>query len=369
MRMRDIIAVGSHDMKRFQGNPFLPVMTFLVPILYFVVLGNALGGTMNYIPVGVVQDGPPYEPTPLFTHAANALNHVPPVDPKLANAGKPLDVTVYSDESQARRDLLDGKVAAVIVFPSSVSSDPTVRLYLDSSDRQRPPQIQAAVKAVLLQLGAKNPVTVSQVYGDIMFTQYFGLGLAMMVVFTSGMSGGAVMLIRDRENATRGGYHQAAPHSCYSSYFGILTCSVTLSFITGFIIILLVLLSGLPYPPDLRAFLISLFVLLIACIAITSGIIFVATWIPSQVMFSSIMPVISLCLYMTSGAIFPVSSMPDWLRSTVVINPESYGVDALRGVILRNQGINVIGADLVFLLVFSAVMITLGIVTYRRSIQ
>jgi ABC-2 type transport system permease protein len=72
---------------------------------------------------------------------------------------------------------------------------------------------------------------------------------------------------------------------------------------------------------------------------------------------------------MTSGAFYPTIGMPDWLRWITVINPEFYAVDALRSIILRGQGLNVIGMDIVALLIFSVVAIILGISTFRRTLE
>ena len=78
-----------------------------------------------------------------------------------------LDVTVYADEAQAKQDLENGKISAVVVFPSSVTNDDAVRLYVDSSDSITPPLVQGAVTQVLLGLGATNPIIVDKIYGDI----------------------------------------------------------------------------------------------------------------------------------------------------------------------------------------------------------
>jgi ABC-2 type transport system permease protein len=72
---------------------------------------------------------------------------------------------------------------------------------------------------------------------------------------------------------------------------------------------------------------------------------------------------------MTSGAFYPVQGMPYWLRWITVINPEAYAVHALRSIVLRGQGINVIGIDLLALVIFSAAAIMLGIMTYRRTLE
>ena len=84
--------------------------------------------TISHIPVGVVQEVPPYNDTPLFTNAAYQLNHISQGSEN--DAEKELDVTIYTDEAQAKQDLENGKIAAVIVFPSSVSNDNAVRLML-----------------------------------------------------------------------------------------------------------------------------------------------------------------------------------------------------------------------------------------------
>ena len=61
--------------------------------------------------------------------------------------------------------------------------------------------------------------------------------------------------------------------------------------------------------------------------------------------------------------------MPGWLRWITVINPEHYGTSELRSIILKNQGLNVIGIDLVALMIFSTLMIIIVIATFRRTLE
>ncbi len=61
--------------------------------------------------------------------------------------------------------------------------------------------------------------------------------------------------------------------------------------------------------------------------------------------------------------------MPGWLRWITVINPEHYGISELRSIILKNQGLNVIGIDLVALMIFSTLMIIIVIATFRRTLE
>ena len=364
--MRGPLAIFKRDFKKFLSNPFIIMMTLFMPIMYLVVFGSAMGGTISHIPVGVVQEVPPYNETPLFTSATYQLNHISQGSEN--NAEKQLDVTVYADEAQAKQDLENGKISAVIVFPSSVSNDNAVRLYVDSSDSITPPLVQAAVTQVLLGLGANNPVIVDKIYGDITYLQFFGVGVIMMAIFTSTMFGGGIALIKDRENGIHEGY-LVTPVKRSSIVMGIISSGTVRAFIAGFTIFWIdLLITGIALQ-SVQDFLLVLLVILIACMGVTSLVVSFASRFSSQQEYSSVIAFFNLMLFMTSGAFYPVIGMPGWLRWITVINPEYYGIHALRSIILRNQGLNVIGTDLIALLIFSSVMIILGIVTFRRTLE
>ncbi|MGD0079620.1 MAG: ABC transporter permease [Methanoregula sp.] len=361
--IRGAVAIFTRDFKKFLSNPFVVVMTLMMPIMYLVIFGNAFGGTISHIPVAVVQEGPPYNDTPLFTSATYALNHIPQTDyPKL------LDVTIYSDEITAKHALDKGLVSAVIVFPSEASSDHTIRLYVDSSDSIIPALVESALNSVLAKLAANNPVAINNIYGDIKYIQFFGVGVIMMAIFTSTMFGGGIALIKDREAGIHEGY-LVTPVQRTSIIAGIISSGTIRAFIAGFTIFIIdILLTGIVIQ-SFADFLLVMLVILIACVGVTSLVVSFASRFSAQQEYASTVAFLNLILFMTSGAFYPVIGMPGWLRWITVINPEYYGVDALRGIILRGQGLDVIGMDLVALLIFSGAMFILGIVTYRRTLE
>jgi ABC-2 type transport system permease protein len=361
--IRGAVAIFSRDFKKFLSNPFVVIMTLMMPIMYLVIFGNAMGGTISHIPVGIVQEGPPYDDTPLFTSAAYELNHITQKDdPKL------LDVRVYTDEIAAKRDLAKGRITAVIVIPSAVTNDHAIRLYVDSSDSITPKLVESAVSSVLLKLSAHNPVLVTRIYGDIKYIQFFGVGVIMMAIFTSTMFGGGIALIRDRENGIHEGY-LVTPVKRTSIIAGIISSGTIRAFIAGFTIFLIdILITGIVIQ-SLEDFFLAMLVILVACIGVTSLVVSFASRFSAQQEYASIVAFLNLVLFMTSGAFYPVIGMPDWLRWITAINPEYYGVDALRGIILRGQGLDVIGFDLIALMIFSGAMFILGIVTYRRTLE
>jgi ABC-2 type transport system permease protein len=361
--IRGAVAIFKRDFKKFLSNPFVVIMTLMMPIMYLVIFGNAFGGTISHVPVGVVQEAPPYNDTPLFTDAAVALNHLSQKDnPKL------LDVTVYPDETSAKRDLAKGLISAVVVFPSEISNDHAIRLYVDSSNSIIPSLVESAVRGILAKLGANNAVVVNKIYGDIKYIQFFGVGVIMMAIFTSTMFGGGIALIRDREAGIHEGY-LVTPVQRTSIIAGIISSGTVRAFIAGFTIFLIdIFITGITIQ-SLEDFLLVILVILIACVGVTSLVVSFASRFSAQQEYASVVAFLNLILFMTSGAFYPVLGMPEWLRWITIINPEYYGVDALRGIILRGQGLDVIGMDLIALLIFSGAMFILGIATYRRTLE
>jgi ABC-2 type transport system permease protein len=361
--IRGAVAIFNRDFKKFLSNPFVVIMTLMMPIMYLIIFGNAMGGTISHIPVAVVQENPPYNETPLFTSAVYELNHITQKDnPKL------LDVSVYSDEITAKRDLAKGLVTAVIVFPSEVSHDHAIRLYVDSSDSITPTLVESAVNGILAKLMVRNPVLINKIYGDIKYMQFFGVGVIMMAIFTSTMFGGGIALIRDRENGIHEGY-LVTPVQRTSIIAGIISSGTIRAFIAGFTIFIIdILITGIVIQ-SLADFFLVILVIFVACIGVTSLVVSFASRFSAQQEYASVVAFLNLILFMTSGAFYPVIGMPDWLRWITVINPEYYGIDALRGIILRGQGLDVIGIDLIALMIFSGAMFILGIVTYRRTLE
>ncbi|HWQ66859.1 MAG TPA: ABC transporter permease [Methanospirillum sp.] len=359
-----MVAIFTRDFKKFTSKPFVVVMTLMMPVMYLVIFGNAMGGTISHIPIAVVQEGPPYTETPLFTAAAYALNHIHQKDPN----PKLLDVTVYPDEAKAKYALSKGLITAVVILPSEVTKTNIIRLYVDSADSITPALVESAVSGVIHKIGNNNPIQINEIYGDIKYIQFFGVGVIVMAIFTSTMFGGGIALIKDREAGIHEGY-LVTPVQRTSIIAGIIASGTIRAFFAGGTIFLIdLLITGITLR-SIESLLLVFVVILIACIGVTSLVVSFASRFSEQQEFASVVAFLNLILFMTSGAFYPVIGMPDWLRWITVINPEYYAVHALRGIILRGQGLDVIGADLIALLIFSSIMIVLGITTFRRTME
>ena len=362
--LRGAVAIFRRDFKKFTSNPFMLVMTLAMPIMYLLIFGNAIGGTITAIPVGVVQEQPYVYDTPLFIAGVDNLEHFH------TQADKPalFRVQRFTNEEIAKNALADGEILAYMVFPSDIEPGRTIRLYMDSSEYTIPALIKSGMVSAVTATGAKNPIEAVNVYGIIDYLQFFGVGVIVMAIFMTTMFGGGLALIRDREMGIIEGYF-VTPVKRSSIILGTIGSGTVKAFIAGFIIFLVdIFIAGviIRSPED---FLLVLLVLFMTSIGVTSLVVSLASRFSSQQEYSSVIAFFNLLLFMTSGAFYPVLGMPSWLRWITVINPEFYAIQALRSIILRGQGLSVIWFDLLALAIFSVGAITLGIITYRRTLE
>ncbi len=361
--LRGAIAIFRRDFKKFLNNPLVIFMTLIMPLMYLIVFGNAIGGTLTGIPLGTAQEDPHVNDTALYVAAVPALRQAhqsdnPPI----------FKVTEFTSEGDAKQALLSGTIMGVVVFPSDISNDHSVRVYLDSSEYTIPALIQLGISIALAQAGAQNPVVVNNIYGTIQYLQFFGVGVIVMAIFMTTMMGGGIALIKDREMGIIEGY-LVTPVKRSSIILGMIGSGTVRAFLAGFLIFLADVFIAGTIVRGTDSFLLVLLVLALTSLGVTSLMVALASRFNTQQEYASSVAFFNLLLFMTSGAFYPVIGMPAWLRWISAINPEAYAIHALRSIILRGQGIDVIGIDIIALLIFTIGAIIFGILSYRRTLE
>jgi ABC-2 type transport system permease protein len=104
-----------------------------------------------------------------------------------------------------------------------------------------------------------------------------------------------------------------------------------------------------------------------ACFSTFSLII--ASIVKTRERFMGIGQVMTMPLFFASNAIYPLELMPGWLRAIARVNPLTYEVDVLRGLMLRG-GASTLGAglDLGLLLIMTTVLVIAGSAIYPRVV-
>ncbi len=137
------------------------------------------------------------------------------------------------------------------------------------------------------------------------------------------------------------------------------------------VIIILTLVPFLDLQMDILSIIYVIAISSLLGLCISSLGIIVATFFESFESFGAIINFIVMPMFFLSGAMFPVQQLPDVLKFITRINPLTYGVDALKHVILKNKIIFdfSLTTDLIFLAASAILSIIIAGLLFERKIK
>ncbi len=189
--------------------------------------------------------------------------------------------------------------------------------------------------------------------------------LGMTILFSSIFS--AISIIWDKEFGLMKGI-LVAPVSRFSIVIGKALSGTIVSTIQAVIILLMFPFLGI------KLSMLSILYVIVICILLSFAIstlgIVIATFYESFESFSVIMNFIVMPMFFLSGAMYPVNKLPAILKVISQLNPLTYGVDALKHVMLKdNSLIDFSVATDIMVLIFCSVLFTTiaGIIFERKK--
>lgn len=159
-----------------------------------------------------------------------------------------------------------------------------------------------------------------------------------------------------------------SPVSRFTIFIGKMLGDSTAALFQGVIVFAFGFLLGIPFDP--LTLLVTLPVMLLITFGLVSLGLILASFMSSLENFGAIQTFINLPLFFTSGALFPIAGAgtPEWLQVASTFNPLTYGVDALRTVILGSawMPLHPLIVNLGVMAVFDVVMIGVGTWAFSR---
>ncbi len=136
------------------------------------------------------------------------------------------------------------------------------------------------------------------------------------------------------------------------------------------IIFVLALVMGVNVRWNLFAMLGVLLAVILGAAFFSTFSLILASFLKTRERFMGIGQVLTMPLFFASNAIYPTAIMPPWLQAIAHINPLSYQVDAMRGLMLVN-GVSAfgIGTDFAVLFLATAVVVGIGARVYPRVVM
>lgn len=367
-----MLAIVERDLRKFLRQPFIMIMTAMMPILQLVIVGHGLMGNLRDLPVRlVVQDE--------GNRAVQVRERLMALQTGPQHS---VQVAPTADLGEAMRALKEGRAKAVLVVPPQFSRRLTsgagaeLGLLVDNTDSFSARTLYASISSAVADLGARvappRPVvTVAgvEVYPYVPYIRFLLPGMVVMSIFMGAMIGGGIIYIDDKSRGVHEGY-LTTPLSKLDIVGGFTIAGTVKATVGGFVVTLvggLITRAYFLYHPE-TLLLIALVVPLIA-LSLLSFMFALMARVSDPLMPRALFGILNTLLYFPSGAMYPTESFPGWLRALSVVNPERYAVHALHELYLKGTGFAAIRGDVAFLAGFSAFMILLGTRLFKRTLE
>ena len=371
--MERTFAIVEREMRRFRRSPMLIVMSLVMPIVQLLVLGYAFGGTVKNLKLGVV-DQDRGMPAVRMRELAGAVS---------SNA-KTFVPVPYSDLGKAVTALRNGELNGVLSIPPDFSrrvlskNDPRVAIIEDNTDGFVAGTMAATASGMIVaydmpeastrRVSGSTTLDVVEVYPYVPYIQYLLSGSIVMSIFMMVMIGGGIIFIDDKSRGLHEGY-LVTPITKLELVLGF-TLSGAIKAVIAALVVVTVgsVIAGVPDAFEPLRLLRLFVVVVVTSMALVSMMFLLMVRMNDPLMPRALFGVLNTFLYFPSGAVYPQQAFPGWMKVIAVIDPFTYGVHALKCLILKNTGFGAIWYDLLYLSVFTVVCMTAATWLFRRTL-
>ena len=371
--IRRLSAVIDRDLKKFMRNPIVIAMSFLMPIIYLVIMGNSFQGKLQSLPIAIINQD-------YGEHARNLVNNLRAVESGPAT----LAIFYAADEQAAVAGVRNGKYKAALIIPSDFSkridlkTRPEVGLFLDNTDGISSETIRSVVNGAIAavrsgyvairETAGEMHVRDTNLYRNVDYFQSLVPGVVVMAIFLGTLTTGVFNVVMDRFLGIDESY-LLTPLTKADIVGGLIfsglaiTTSVSISVLAVGIV-----MTGLPLPKGIGT-LASLLVIIVLTTLSLQSLMFVLLGRADHPRIVGVLSgFMNVILFFPSGAVYPTASLPGWLKVFAKVNPEAYAVDALKALLFKSAGLATVFEDIAFLAVFMVVMMTAAIILFKRTL-
>lgn len=196
-------------------------------------------------------------------------------------------------------------------------------------------------------------------FRQFMFPGVLGMTVLMTAMFAS------ISIVWDREF----GFLKevmVAPVPRWAITIGKGLGGSTVALSQGIIMLLLAPVIGISLTVDMVLKVIPL--LLLVAFSITSMGILIAARMKTMESFQMVMNFFLMPMLFLSGALFSLRNAPDWMTWLSKFDPLSYGIDAIRGVMLPQvPPLHSLSTNVIVIVVFSLAMMSAGVFAFNRQ--
>jgi ABC-2 type transport system permease protein len=302
-------------------------------------------------------------------------------------------VSETASYQSARNQLVEGNLKGIIIIPQGFSDaltagqPATVQVTVDETNPTIASVVQSEISAVFNIIGSimavqninnmdggrVNPAFIMQpisvnniplITGVSSSFQFLAPGFMALTVITGSLQGVATAISREKEQGTMDGL-LVAPIPHRSIILGKVAAQTVRGLIQGFLILGL---SMLLFGVQIYGSPIIMFIVMVLGTASFVGVGIILTAIaPDQETAQMMTVLLQFPMMFISGIMFPIDQLPGWMQYIGKGMPLYYAADALRKVIILNASLAAIMPDVLILMVYAFLTMTLAIPLFERA--
>jgi ABC-2 type transport system permease protein len=367
-----MLAVAERDLRRFRNNRAFMVPMVLMPIVYLVILGKAMGGDLHDLPVAVVDED--HGPASVAIHDRLLTLQQSRQLFRLANE---------PDPSTAMARLRQGMYKAVVIIPDHFSVQlargeaAPLGVIVDNTDNTAANVIEGELRRAMAGAAAIPGVSMAaasidvqrvDTYGHKEFMQYLVPAVIALALFFVAMLAGGIILVDDRAKGIHEGYF-VTPLSALDLVGGLTLSAITLSMIIGStVLVSAVLIARIPLIGGIKTILLTEATMMLLALGLILFMFTLMARVSNPMMPRALFGILNVIMFFPSGALYPTESYPAWLRAVSAVFPMRYAVHALRALLLKGVGLQAVAPDFLVMAGFAAVMLTLAALLFKRTL-
>lgn len=342
-------------------QPVLILSTMLFPIVYLIVLGNALNRQLQDLRLAVVDE------------AGNSLSRECRRGVLALQTGRGLVVATFPpDRVSALEDMRKGRVRGVWILPYGLAPrGPAPAFIGDNTDRFSYETLESALAQVWADAtgvaSGAAPSVKLEAYPYVDYLTYLGPAVVCLAIFTGSMISGGMQAIEDRMY----GYHEGylvTPISTGTIVAGHILAGSIVAAVAGMLVLASIVLIA-TWPVSGGAVIgAAAATVFLTSLAISALWFLLFARVEKTSVLRGTFGIISVIIFFSSGALYPVESYPRWLRVISDANPLSHGLRALRDLLLRGTEPAAAYSEWAFLATFTVVCGILTQVIFKRRV-
>jgi len=355
-------------------DPRTLAVMIITPLMQLILLGYAASTDIDHLRTAVY-DGDKSRQSRELVEAYQASNY--------------FDIVAYAEKEIDIAYLLDhGDAYGALIIPAGYGQEVVARdwadvaFVIDGSD----PTVAGAVLSASQVVGqAYSTNIVREDFGafvsnmpgvevrprvwynpDLKSTYFTIPGLMVMVLFLFTTLFTSSSIVREKELGTIEQLIVTPIRSIELVVAKVVPYVVISFFIILEVLVVGILLFGVPVNGSMTLLLTLSALFLVTALGIG---IFISSVAKSQqeallMTFATVLPTIFL-----SGFFFPFDAMPEWLQWLSHIIPARYALIIVRGIMLKGVGVEVLMEQIIAVLIFSVVIITLAATTFKKKLD